>query len=185
MQHLTALPAGLPVPIDDGACTHLTALALPAIQLMSSDHRWIDLSELNDLTVIYIYPMMGDPKKPLPDQWDSIAGVRGCTPQACNFRDHFNALSDLNASVYGLSMQSTADRQAAVQRLHLPYPLLSDPDLRFAAALQLPTFTLAEVTRYQRVSLICQQNVIRRVFYPVFPPDKNAQDVLLALQALR
>lgn len=175
---LSKLPADLPLPVDDGRCNHLTGLMLPAISLLSTDGDYLSLAKLPVLTVIYIYPMTGHPDKNLPSGWDAIAGARGCTPQACGFRDHFAELAGFGAAVYGLSSQSHRQQTEAVARLHLPYPLLSDADLLFASRLELPTFEVEGRRFIKRLTLICRRQQIEKVFYPVFPPDQNAAEVI-------
>jgi peroxiredoxin len=132
--------------------------------------------------VIYIYPMTGRPDAFLPDGWDEIPGARGCTPQACSFRDHYAELKSLDSGVFGLSAQTTQDQREARDRLHLPFQLLSDSSLRLKDALRLPTFTVAGMELYKRLTLIAENGLIKKVFYPVFPPDRNAEDVLAWLR---
>ncbi|MBN4081199.1 peroxiredoxin [Caldithrix abyssi] len=176
----TELPINLPIPVDDGACDHLTALELPDVCLASTDDQKINLSQLKGLTVIYIYPMSSPTNDSLPDNWDEIPGARGCTPQACSFRDHHNELTKFNASLFGMSTQSIEYLKSEVLRIHLPYPLLSDEDLKLKHALSLPVFDVkvAGTTVNKRVTLICYNNVIKKVFYPVFPPDKSADQTI-------
>jgi peroxiredoxin len=176
-----ALPSDLPVPTDDGACAHLPGMALPSVPLPTTDGATVDLAALPGRTVVYVYPRTGRPDQEVPAGWDEIPGARGCTPQSCAFRDHHAELRALGARVFGLSTQDTAYQQEAVARLHLPFPLLSDADLRFADALRLPTFTIDGLpgqTLLKRVTLILRDGRIEHVFYPVFPPDRNAADVL-------
>jgi peroxiredoxin len=132
--------------------------------------------------VIYIYPMTGQPGVALPDGWDGIPGARGCTPQSCSFRDHFAELAALDTGVFGLSAQSSADQREARERLHLPFQLLSDPSLQLKRSLRLPTFTVAGMELYKRLTLIVSDGQIGKVFYPVFPPDRNADEVLAWLR---
>jgi peroxiredoxin len=177
--NLYELPRDLPVPQDDGACAHLTGMKLPLVKLPSTGGNSIDLSTLKGTTVIYIYPRTGRPDEPSPAGWNQIPGARGCTPQSCAFRDHFEELKRAGASqVYGLSAQSTADQCEAAERLHLPFDLLSDEKLELARALKLPTFEVAGMTLIKRITLIARDGRIEKVFYPVFPPDRNAGDVL-------
>src|SRR6186713_3006143 len=138
--NLMELPKDLPVPQDDGACAHLTGMKLPAITLRSTRGRAVDLAKLKGTTVVYIYPRTGRPDQELPTGWNAIPGARGCTPQSCAFRDHYQELAAVGATVYGLSTQDTEYQSEAAQRLHLPFPLLSDARLEFARALRLPTF---------------------------------------------
>ncbi len=172
------LPENLPIPINDGACDHLAGSSLPQLALNSTRGEAVDLSERPGRTVVYIYPMTGRPGIPLPDGWDEIPGARGCTPQSCAFRDHYQDLQALGADVFGLSTQSTAYQQEAMDRLHLPFALLSDEDYLFCKALRLPTFTVEDMRLLKRVTLIVNGGKIEHVFYPVFPSNKNADDVL-------
>ena len=172
------LPEDLPIPFDDGACDHLTGFLLPDMALMSTEGTLVNLAKLPERTVVYCYPRTGRPDQALPTGWDAIPGARGCTPQSCAFRDHYQELQGLHADVYGLSTQDTAYQQEAALRLHLPFPLLSDADLIFTKALRLPTFTIDGMTLIKRVTLIVEDGVIIKVFYPVFPPDQNAANVI-------
>jgi len=178
------LPADIPAPQDDGAADHLTGLKLPSLPLAATDGASVDLSKLPGRTVVYIYPRTGVPGQPLPEGWDQIPGARGCTPQSCSFRDHFAELKRLGvAHLYGLSTQDTAYQREAVDRLHLPFPVLSDERLELARAINLPTFTTSGMTLLKRMALVIDDGVISKVFYPVFPPDKNAAEVIAWLQA--
>jgi peroxiredoxin len=184
--NLHALPPDLPVPTDDGAAAHLPGLRLPSVSLPATDGGTVDLSSLPGRTVVYIYPRTGRPDQEVPAGWNEIPGARGCTPQSCAFRDHYAELRALGARVFGLSTQDTAYQREAVDRLHLPFPLLSDEQLAFAAALRLPTFqvdSLPGQTLLKRLTLILRDGRIEHVFYPVFPPDQNAADVLAWLTA--
>jgi peroxiredoxin len=185
MQSFTALPKDLPIPIDDGACNHLPGLALPSINLSATSGRTVNLAILPGGVVIYCYPMTGRPGVPLPDGWDQIPGARGCTPQSCAFRDHYQELTALNAQVFGLSTQTTEYQREAAERLHLPFELLSDSSLQFANALRLPTFDVEGMRLIKRITLIARDGKIVKHFYPVFPPDKNAEDVVAWLQSNR
>src|SRR5919201_4334418 len=138
--NLSELPDNLPVPLDDGACDHLTGMRLPSVALMSTSGRVVDLSRLSGRVVVYCYPRTGQPGVEPPQGWDEIPGARGCTPQACAFRDHYQELQMLGAQVFGLSTQDTDYQREAVERLHLPFELLSDAALEFATQLWLPTF---------------------------------------------
>jgi peroxiredoxin len=181
--NLYELPKDLPVPQDDGACTHLTGMKLPLVKLPSTGGKSIDLSALKGTTVIYIYPRTGRPDQELLPGWNDIPGARGCTPQSCAFRDHFDELKRAGAAqVYGLSTQDTAYQREAAERLHLPFELLSDEKLAFTRALKLPTFEVQGMTLIKRMALIARDGKIEKVFYPVFPPDRNASDVLNWLQ---
>src|SRR5260221_1897207 len=148
------LPADLPVPEDDGAARHLAGMQLPEVALQATDGTQVDLARLAGRTVVYIYPRTGRPGVALPDGWDAIPGARGCTPQSCSFRDHFAELNALGvAHLYGLSTQDTAYQREAVERLHLPFAILSDQRLELARAINLPTFTTAGVTLLKRMAL--------------------------------
>jgi peroxiredoxin len=178
------LPADLPAPQDDGAARHLTGMRLPSLMLNATDGAQVDLSKLAGRAVVYIYPRTGVPGQPLPDGWNQIPGARGCTPQSCGFRDHFGELKRLGVShVFGLSTQDTAYQREAVERLHLPFPVLSDERLELARAIKLPTFTTAGMTLLKRMALVIDDGVIAKVFYPVFPPDKNAEEVVAWLRS--
>jgi peroxiredoxin len=179
---LAQLPTDLPAPIDDGAADHLTGALLPDLALASTDGRLVNLAQLTGFSVIYIYPMTGRPDTDLPDNWDAIPGARGCTPQSCSFRDHYADLQELNTAVYGLSVQSTPYQREVQQRLHLPFQLLSDENLQLKATLQLPILSVAGMQLYRRLTLIAENRQIRKVFYPVFPPDRNADEVLVWLR---
>ena len=173
------LPKDLPVPQDDGACKHLTGMQLPSIALASTRGRTVDLSKLKGTTVVYIYPRTGRPDRELPTGWNAIPGARGCTPQSCAFRDHYQELKQLGVSeLFGLSTQDTAYQQEAVERLHLPFEILSDEKLEFAKALKLPTFEVDGMKLIKRITLIARDGKIEKVFYPVFPSDKNAGEVI-------
>jgi peroxiredoxin len=185
VQSFTVLPKDLPIPIDDGACNHLPGLALPSINLLATSGRTVNLATLPGWVVIYCYPMTGRPGVPLPDGWDQIPGARGCTPQSCAFRDHYQELTALNAQVFGLSTQTTEYQREAAERLHLPFELLSDSSLQFANALRLPTFDVEGMRLIKRITLIARDGKIVKHFYPVFPPDKNAEDVVAWLQSNR
>jgi peroxiredoxin len=181
---LYTVPAGLPVPSDDGACDHLAGMVLPSIPLSSTDGEQIDLHALRGRTVVYVYPRTGRPEQPGSAAWDAIPGARGCTPQSCGFRDHHAELRSLGASaLYGLSTQTTDYQREVVERLHLPFPLLSDSTLVFTRTLRLPTFEFEPYrdespTHLKRMALVIRDGRIEKVFYPVFPPDRNAADVM-------
>jgi peroxiredoxin len=184
--NLYELPKGLPVPRDDGACAHLAGMKLPAVPLRSTAGREIDVSALKGTTVIYIYPRTGRPDQEVPTGWNEIPGARGCTPQSCAFRDHHEELKRAGVSrVFGLSTQDTGYQREAAERLHLPFELLSDEKLAFARALKLPTFEVDGMKLIRRITLIARDGLIAKVFYPVFPPDRNAGEVLDWLVAAR
>ena len=158
-------------------------MKLPGLELPATGGSSVNLATLTGRTVLYLYPMTGTPGAALPDGPDELPGARGCTPQACAFRDQQAELTALGAQVYGVGAQTTAEQQEAAERLHLPYLLLSDADFRLAGALRLPTFRLEGRRFFNRVTLIAEGGVIRKVFYPVSPPDRNAGDVTTWLQA--
>ena len=172
------LPPDLPVPVDDGAADHLVGEAIPGLSLPSTLGPPVDLAAAARATlVLYVYPRTGRPDEELPEGWDDIPGARGCTPQSCAFRDHFAELRALGADVIGLSAQPLADQVEFAERVGLPYPILSDPELELATALGLPTFEVAGMRLYRRLTLIARKGRIDNVFHPVFPPDRNAADV--------
>ena len=176
----------LPAPVDDGAAKHLPGTAVADITLPATDGSAVSLARLAKRTVIYAYPMTGQPGTPLPEGWDEIPGARGCTPQNCAFRDHHADLLAAGADrVYGLSTQDTRYQREAAERLHLPFPLLSDAALRLTTELQLPAMLVDGATLLKRMALIIDDGVITHVFYPVFPPDRNAGEVLAWLRAQR
>ncbi|MEZ8392219.1 peroxiredoxin [Vibrio splendidus] len=181
MNELNQLPTSLPIPIDDGLCDHLLGMPLPDISLLSTGNELVNLSSLKGITVFYCYPMTGRPDIPHPEGWEDIPGARGCTPQSCSFRDHHNELKRLNASVFGVSVQSSDYQKEAKNRLHLPYSLLSDAEYKLANALSLPILTVENMPLLKRVTFIAENGVITKVFYPVFPPDKNIDEVLESL----
>jgi peroxiredoxin len=178
------LPPNIPVPQDDGAACHLAGMKLPDLALPGTDSSKVNLSKLKGRTVVYIYPRTGVPGVDTLPGWDQIPGARGCTPQSCGFRDHFGELKRLGvAQLYGLSTQDTAYQQEAATRLHLPFAILSDEKLALTKALKLPTFTAAGMTLLKRMALVIDDGVIVKAFYPVFPPDKNAEVVVAWLQS--
>lgn len=171
--------SAIPSPADDGAARHLPGRKLPSVPLNSTGGATVDLSTLTGRIVVYVYPRTGKPGTENPENWDQIPGARGCTPQSCSFRDHFADLKDLGVHhLFGLSTQDTAYQREAAQRLQLPFPLLSDADLQLTEALDLPTFTVEGMTLLKRLTLIIKDARIVHVFYPVFPPDRNAADVM-------
>ena len=174
----------IPAPEDDGAAAHLAGMTIPSVSLRATDDSVVDLSELKGRTVVFGYPRTGEPGKiGLTDDWDMIPGARGCTPQACSFRDLFSELRAAGAKhVFGLSTQSNAYQLEMAARLHLPFPVLSDEKLVLADALNLPTMDVADLTLIKRLALIVDDGTITHVFYPVFPPDRNAGDVLAWLK---
>jgi peroxiredoxin len=179
-----SLPADLPVPVDDGGAAHLPGAPLPDIALPATSGEVVSLATLKGRTIVFAYPRTGEPDKPNPDGWDAIPGARGCTPQACSFRDLHAELTGLGVdNVFGLSTQDTAYQQEAAERLHLPFPLLSDAGLALARALDLPTFETSGMTLLKRLTLVIDDGRVTHVFYPVFPPDRSAADVADWLRA--
>jgi peroxiredoxin len=178
------LPADLPRPLDDGAADHLHGTQLPHVVLVDTDGQHIDLAALAGRTLVYAYPRTGRPgQEPLVDDWDLIPGARGCTPQACDFRDHHAELTQLGTRVFGLSTQDSAYQAEAVERLHLPFALLSDEHLALTTALRLPTFTAAGQQLLRRLTLLVRDGVVEHVWYPVFPPHTHAAVVVAWLGA--
>ena len=173
-----SLPPDLPVPEDDGAADHLAGLELPDLELESSAGP----VSVRDFDVIYIYPRSGRPGVAMLPGWDETPGARGCTPQSCAFRDLHGELAALGIRVAGLSAQSLEDQREFAERNHMPFPVVSDPERRLGSALNLPTFEISGLTLYKRCTLVAEDARIAKVFYPVFPPDANAGDVLRWLQ---
>lgn len=174
-----SLPPDLPKPVDDGMCRHLSGQAMPRLTLDATDGRHVDLSALAaPRTVLYCYPMTGVPGMALPDGWDSIPGARGCTPESCAFRDHYRDIRERDAEVFGVSAQATAYQREMAERLHLPFAVLSDLDFALTDALRLPTFVAAGRRLIKRLTLLVRDGIIEHVFYPVFPPDRHAGQVI-------
>ncbi|HZZ52554.1 MAG TPA: peroxiredoxin [Pseudonocardia sp.] len=180
MDDYQTLPANIPAPRDDGASDHLPGTALPALRLASTSGRSVALNSLDSgRTIIYLYPLTGRPGADLPEGWDLIPGARGCTPEACGFRDHHRDLLDAGVTgVYGLSSQDSDYQREVVERLRLPFEMLADPELTLARALGLPTLTVAGMTLFARLTLVIRDDVIEHAFYPIFPPDEHARQVL-------
>src|SRR5262249_19328611 len=182
----TRLPEDLPVPQDDGAARHLVGARLPHIALEATDGSEVDLAALAGRTVVYIYPRTGRPGQATPTGWDAIPGARGGRRQSGGFRDHFAELRRLGVQqLYGLSTQTTDYQREAVERLHLPFAILSDAALALTRALNLPTFTVDGMMLIKRMAWVIDDGVMTKVFYPVFPPDQSAADVVRWLQASR
>jgi peroxiredoxin len=176
--------SALPVPVDDGAADHLPGAAVPAVALPSTPGGELDLAEAaRACLVVYVYPRTGTPGRPSPPGWDDIPGARGCTPQSCAFRDARDELAAHGAALVGVSTQTPDEQREFAQRERIPYPLLSDPELQLAGAMRLPTFEAGELTLYKRLTFVAEAGRIAKVFYPVFPPDRNAADVLAWLDA--
>lgn len=181
-----ALPPNLPAPADDGAADHLAGMALPEVRLPSTLGGAVDLAELaQGCLVAYVYPRTGTPGRPLPAGWDDIPGARGCTPQSCAYRDSLAELTALGATVAGISTQHAGEQSELAGREHIPFHLLSDSGLLLREALRLPTFEVEGTALYKRLTLIAEGGTIAKVFYPVFPPDRNAAEVLAWLASRR
>ncbi|HLK19903.1 MAG TPA: peroxiredoxin [Bryobacteraceae bacterium] len=177
------LPANLPVPLDDGACDHLPGMKVPNIALHSTKGRMVNLAEpASGRIIVYVYPRTGAPGSTVPSTWDDIPGARGCTPQSCSMRDHYREAKSLGAEIYGLSTQTTEYQKEVVERLHLPFEILSDSDFKFSRALNLPNFTFEGVTLDKRLTLVIKDGKIEKVFYPVFPPDKHGEQIVAWLK---
>ena len=177
--NFNVLPKNLPIPKKDGACDHLLNTKIPDISLPTQDGNLLKLNRTDTFRlVIYCYPMTGHPNRPLPDKWDTIPGARGCTPQTCSFRDHYDQLIVENSLPIGLSTQSVEDLKEMTVRLQIPYDVVSDQQLLFSSALKLPTFSIGNKTFIKRLTLIIEKSVIKHFFYPVFPPDKHIKNVL-------
>ena len=182
---LYSLPKDLPVPLDDGAAKHLPHAMVPPIALPSTRGREVVLAAESQAcrVVVYAYPRTGEPDKDTPPGWDAIPGARGCTPQSCGFRDVHEEFRRMGAAVYGLSTQTTAYQREMAERLHLPFEVLSDAELRLTSALRLPTFEVAGMKLLKRLTLVLSRGEVEHVFYPVFPPDQSARQVLDWLRA--
>lgn len=173
-----SIPVDLPIPVDDGACEHLENMRIPNVSLWSTDDQEINLSSLSGWNVIFCYPMTGRPGVSIPEGWVQIPGAAGCTPQACSYRDNHTELKRNGVAVYGLSTQTSAAQKEASNRLGLPYPLLSDANHSFSSALKLPLLEVGGSKLIKRLTLILKDGVIKKCFYPVFPPDKNVVEVI-------
>lgn len=178
MKDLSKLPDNLPVPVDDGACAHLLGSRVPSVPLAATSGSTVDLGAMLGTVVAYFYPMIGRPDAPPLVGWNEIPGARGCTPQSCSFRDHHNELQEFGARVFGVSSQPIEDQREAKERLHLPFELLNDRALVLTNALKLPTFEYGGLILIKRLTLIIADGMIVKVFYPVFPPNKNVDDVI-------
>jgi peroxiredoxin len=179
------LPDGLPNPIDDGGSDHLLGMMLPSRDLMSTSGHKVNLTEIEGYSVVYFYPLTGVDNVPLPAEWDSIPGARGCTPQACAYRDAIVDFDELSTKVFGVSTQSTTYQLEFARRKRLGFPLLSDEELLLANSLRLPTFVADGMILLKRLTLIILDGRVVKVFYPVFPPDSNAAEVIAWLKSCR
>ena len=178
MKNLLELPDNLPVPVDDGACDHLLDSRIPSLTLPGVSGGMTDVGAIKGQLVLYFYPMNGRPDAPPLIGWNDIPGARGCTPQACAFRDGYQVMTQLGAKVFGISAQPLQEQQEAHTRLHLPFELLNDSDLALTRALRLPMFNYGAARFIKRLTLIAKDGWIEKVFYPVFPPDRNAAEVI-------
>ncbi|QBZ83351.1 Putative peroxiredoxin bcp [Hydrogenovibrio crunogenus] len=178
MKDLHKLPDDLPVPVDDGACDHLLDSIVPSVALKGVSDTIIDLSSIEGMVVIFFYPMNGRPDSPPMIGWNDIPGARGCTPQSCSFRDNYSQLEKLGVKLFGVSSQPLKDQKEASARLNLPFELLNDSQLELTRAMNLPTFEYELSTYIKRITIISEDGVIKKTFYPVFPPDKNVSDVI-------
>ena len=184
--NLSILPKDLPKPKDDGACNHLTNEQIPDISLPNQDGNLLKLSRSDTFClIIYCYPMTGSPNQPLPKNWNSIPGARGCTPQTCSFRDAYDDFITRNAVPIGLSTQSVPEIKEMTARLLIPYDVLSDEHLNLVKQLRLPTFKAEDKVYIKRLTLIVEKSIIKHFFYPVFPPDLHAKEVLQWLDSNR
>jgi peroxiredoxin len=178
------LPPNLPAPVDDGACDHLPGAQVPSVRLPSTAGRWVDLAEIAERpAVLFFYPRTGEPGRAAGPEWDAIPGARGCTPQSCGFRDLHREFTALGVTVYGVSTQETGYQREFVERNHVPFEILSDRDLALTHALRLPTFEYpiaggGPTTLIRRMAWYVERGRIERMWYPVFPPDRNAETVL-------
>lgn len=180
-QNLNQLPSDLPKPIDDGKAAHLAGASVPNLSLESTLKGPVNLWEtFQPPTVLFIFPRAGSPLEPNknPELWDTIPGARGCTPQTCSFRDLISEFKSLGVQVFGLSVQSPRVQSEFVVRQHIPFPILSDCDHKLLKALNLPTFEFEGERLIKRMAFFIKGGIIQKVFYPVFPPDKNAEEVL-------
>ena len=185
MNDFASLPPDLPVPEDDGAADHLPGAELPSLSLPVAGGGQFDFrgSEAAGTLVAFVYPGTGTPGRELPPGWDDIPGARGCTPQTCAFRDRHAELAGLGATVVGISAMDPGEQADFAEREEIPYPLLNDGPLALRDQLGLPTFDVLGTTLYKRLTLIARRGRIEKVFYPVFPPDRNAADVEAWLRA--
>ena len=175
---LQSIPLDLPISVDDGASTHLEGKKLPNVELPSTSGMLVNCSQIEGWLVIFCYPMTGRPGRILPDGWIDTPGAAGCTPQNCSFRDHYDEFRNLGVMVLGLSTQTREDQAEAVIRLHLPYSLVSDIAFQFSDSLALPMLSIENLRLTKRITLIAKNGVIKKCFYPVFPPDKNVDEVI-------
>lgn len=181
-EDLYSLPPNLPVPADDGACAELEGSPIPPIRFRSTAGGLVDLSATRGRVVVFVYPRTGRPDRDLPPGWDDIPGARGCTPQTCRFRDLHAEFAALGVTVFGMSTQPTVYQREAAERLHLPFPLLSDDQLELTHGWGLPTFSVQGEVLLKRLTFVLRDAIVEKVFYPVFPPTTNADEVLAWLR---
>ena len=182
MKNLNVLPANLPVPEDDGACEHLEGMSFPSISLIGTSGNKVGIGSRHGFVVVYFYPLIGRPDSPPMLGWNEIPGARGCTPQSCAFRDLYAEFTASGVTVYGASTQSHSEQVEASERLHLPFELVSDSSFELVSALRLPTFEYNSLVLIKRQTLIIENGIIKKVFYPVFPPNENAANVIAWLK---
>lgn len=184
--NLYELPPNIPVPVDDGAADHLPGAEVPDIALMSTRERRVSLAEasMHKRVVVYCYPRTGRPDQDPPKGWDDVPGARGCTPQSCGFRDLHAEFTALGAEVFGMSVQDTDYQREMAERVHLPFEILSDQGFELTDAMRLPTFVILGNKLLQRTTLVLRQGRVEKVFYPVFPPNLNAEEVLTWLRSV-
>jgi peroxiredoxin len=181
---LYSLPKNIPEPVDDGAAEHLPGMQVPYIPLFSTRDEWVDVSRQSaQFVILFCYPRTGLPDRELPKGWNQIPGARGCTPECIGFRHFYGKLRELDCAVFGLSTQPTAYQKEMADRLDLPFAVLSDCNLALTNALRLPTFIVDEQALLKRLTMVIRRGTIHHVFYPVFPPDRHAEEVLDWLQA--
>ncbi len=178
MKDLSQLPDDLPVPVDDGACDHLEGMSFHSLLIKTTSDRSVDLSKIKGTVVVFFYPMIGNPDSPPMPDWNEIPGARGCTPQTCSYRDNYDQLSELGVTVYGASSQVIKDQKESADRLGLPFELLNDSEFKLTESLKLPTFEYLGEKMIKRLTLVTVDGMIRKVFYPVFPPDQNVDQVI-------
>lgn len=179
MKNLLTLPDNLPVPEDDGACNHLAGTKFPDLNISSTSNRDVNLAAEKGINVIYFYPMIGNPNSPPMVGWNDIPGARGCTPQSCEFKNHYSELIQLGVkNIFGASSQDIEEQKEACARLHLPFELLNDSELNLANVLNLPTFNYKDKRLIKRLTMIVESGKIIKVFYPVFPPNENAERII-------
>jgi len=177
--NLSELPKDLPIPENDGACDHLYNSIIPTIELPNQDGNLLQLNRTDTFSlIIYCYPMTGHPDRELPENWNSIPGARGCTPETCSFRDNYDNFNALNSIPIGITTQSEEDIKEMTTRLRVPFDVLSDQYLLFTKLMKLPTFTINNKTFIKRLTLIVQKSFIKHVFYPIFPPDLHVKEVI-------